>query len=584
MRKLLRHREFMFIFAWSLVFFVVYAGFNLAVINPRPSLPMDNGAVKFSSPDEAANYFWISRFAAGEPLYYIEESNAIANGLVHLRGLNTLGVKVLPGSFLGLPLIYGALAKIFTPGVIPFLTPFFACLGLVFFYLLISKIFKNRPIGLIAAVLLSFFPGWFYYASRGMYHNVLFISLLIASIYLLLVGLEKLKLTKSKIQDPRSKSIFKFKFSKLKIYNLKLFIFYFLSGFILGLAIITRTSEIVWVALLILFIFIINFRKIYWPGLALFVAGLVMPIVILMYQNLILYGSLISVGYQSVLGAGGIGRALKSGILFQILVSPFGFSPRSIAVNSYNYLIKFFPYWTVPAIIGAIVYLILPKRQIQVSYSKRFVLTAYGSPLIAYLLIFYGSWQFTDRIDENVISLGTSYLRYWLPIFVASLPLTAFLIYTFTRFIIPKKFKYFKLCRPAVALIIILALFIPSINLTLRRTDESLFLLTALSQNRVKAGRLSQIISANDIVVLSFPQADKIFFSEHKKIITALVNDADYAALKNLVKTNKVYYYTFADANIVAFVSRRDFEPCGMIITDGQPVLGNEWIYKIIIN
>ena len=66
-----------------------------------------------------------------------------------------------------------------------------------------------------------------------MYHNVLFISLLIIGIYILLKNLNK----------------------KSLMANYWLLIAYFLSGLFIGLAIITRTSEIAWIVFTILIIF-----------------------------------------------------------------------------------------------------------------------------------------------------------------------------------------------------------------------------------------------------------------------------------------------------------------------------------------
>ncbi|MFH1890586.1 MAG: hypothetical protein ABIJ91_03420 [Candidatus Kuenenbacteria bacterium] len=620
MNFLKKHKEILFLLVFCIVFFCIYSHFSLMafggshgneILSPQ-RLGQDGVSVKFSSPDETANYFWIERVASGEGLYYFEELNGIGNNLVHARSLNTVEGKIVPGSFLGMILIYGFLAKIFGLWIVPFLTPFFAVLGIFFFYLLIKQIFKRKEIALISAVLLSFVPPWLYYSARGMYHNVLFLSLLLMAIYLLF-----------KVFSRDNAGNFQFPISnfqinsKLQISNLRLLLQYFLSGLILGLAIITRTSEIVWIALTVLFIFILNFKKIYphanvqltreeidenslsnknnekqicerisvgvkWTGFVLFLCGLYIPALILMYSNQILYGQVISAGYGAIIPEGGVREMMQSGMLFKILITPFGFNLKSIIINGFNYLYKFLAYWSVPTLIGGFLFAVLPKEMIKINYKKRLVYLAYCLLLIAYLLIFYGSWGLVDRIDKSTLSLGTSYLRYWLPIYILCLPFLAVLIYQTANILIFKKLKYRWAYRSISAAMLIVLLSMPTFNLVIRKTDESLFLQRNLSEARAKSGLVNEIVQEADIVVM-YKQADKIFFPERKKLVTDLAVEQDYEALKRLVRLRNVYYYTFAPQDIVEFISKRDFEPMGMKIVEGRKVFGSDWIYKIEI-
>jgi len=553
-----QHKTLLFLVIFCTIFFYIYSSFNLTVTShPSP---------KFSSPDETGNYFWIKRFAAGESLYYFEELNGVGTNLIHLRAMNTIEGKITPGSFIGMIIVYGSLAKIFTPAIIPFLTPFFSILGVIFFYLLINKLFNHKSVALISAVLLSFFPAWLYYSSRGMYHNVLFISLLIIGIYILLKNLNK----------------------KSLMANYWLLIAYFLSGLFIGLAIITRTSEIAWIVFTILIIFIFNFKRIHWLGFILFLCGLWIAALILLYCNQILYGAFISAGYRAVVFEGGLGAAIRSGILFQMLISPFGFDLKSILINSYNYLIKFLPYWSIPTIFGGLLFITLPEKILKINYKKRIIYTILCLLLIVYCLLFYGSWQFADRIDEQTLSLGTSYLRYWLPIYILTLPFLATLIYNLSR--VPmlsgtrdpdKSRTYESITKILLSSVIIILLAMPSFNLVYRQTDESLFLLKNLSEQRIKSELINKKTNPQDIIVI-YKQADKIFFPERARIITDLVVPADYQAVARLAKLKNIYYYTFAPPATVEFISHRDFEPYGLKIIQGDRLLGTDWLYKII--
>lgn len=571
----------LFLLVFCIVFFCIYSYFNLLIFKRLSDFSKvfdnaNNGTdVKFSSPDETANYFWISRIARGKPLYYFEELNGLGNNLVHPRSVNAVGGKIVPGSFLGMIIIYGFLAKIFGLWVVPYLTPFFSVLGIVFFYLLIKEIFQKKTIALLAAMLLSFIPPWLYYSSRGMYHNILFMSLLIMGIYELfyIFGTGHIKSFKFKVLN------FNLILNSL---ILKYFLYFFV-GLLIGLAIITRTAEIVWVGVTVIFIFALHFKKIHWPGFFLFLCGLYLPALILMYHNQILYGQVISAGYRSIIPEGGVGEMVDSGVLWQILITPFGFDLKLILVNSFNYLYNFLPYWSAPVVVGAFLFLVLPSKSIQINYKKRIIYFAYCLLLTAYLLIFYGSWSITDRIDQANLSLGTSYVRYWLPIYIVSMPFLAAFILQSSNFLISNHFKFKIVYRAALVFAMIILFFMPSLNLTVHKTDESLFLLKGLSEVRIKSAIINEIVLANDITVL-YKQADKIFFPERKKIIVDLVAPADYEALARLIKLRNIYYYTFAPASTVEFISRRDFEPHGMKIMDGKKILGHDWIYKIICN
>jgi hypothetical protein len=52
--------------------------------------------------------------------------------------------------------------------------------------------------------------------------------------------------------------------------------------------------------------------------------------------------------------------------------------------------------------------------------------TTFFAILSAWLFALYGSWVFSDNLkDPNAVTMGVSYVRYWLPFFVLSLPFVA---------------------------------------------------------------------------------------------------------------------------------------------------------------
>jgi hypothetical protein len=592
----------------SPVFFVLYSWL--------PGQTQGQGVMQFNSPDETGNFFWTSRVAEGKPLYIDESLEDIANNLIRLRGMNVAGGKLVPGSFLGMNFIYGLIGKITTPDIIPYLTPLFAVIGILFLYFLLSLIF-SKDIALLSSLLAFTLPGWMYFANRSMFHNVLFVALLIIGIYILLKVLlpsraKSRDLTQS--ESPRGEISPRAPYHSLgrndKRWKWFVLFQYALAGIFIGLALITRLSELGWVALMLLLIFVFNFKKINWPAIVLFVGFLFFTFVPVFAINFILYNAPLSIGYDTGL-TGEFGTLLtQAPLLFRLLVSPFGFHPVSIVLNGFNYIVQFFWWLTAPAFFG-IIFWLFSKPQINADKTQRRADTSL-KPLLRkeeslrhpplakgrseegskkpqwayfiifliislYLVIFYGSWQITDRIDNSTLSIGTSYIRYFLPIYLMMLPFIAVLIKTILTIF---RFDWAKL---VVGALIVLFLSIPSFLLVGWTTDESLLdLRQTLIIQDIKAQRVRAIVPAEAVVVAGFKQSDKIVFPE-RRVIPELAVAYDYESLARLAQIRPLYYYHFAPTSTVEFISRRDFEEFGLRIdvADGVKIFGEERIYSI---
>lgn len=157
----------------ALIFFFFYSWLSLAT------------PLKFNSPDETANYFFIKQFVStGEPRF-LEPLNSDFGGIFHPRSTNVAGGFIVPGSFLGLILIYGCIAKIVGLWLVPYLTSLISVIAVLFFYGIVKKIFSDK-IAFISALLFFLHPAIFYYASRGLFNNLLFLDLFIIGFYYLL--------------------------------------------------------------------------------------------------------------------------------------------------------------------------------------------------------------------------------------------------------------------------------------------------------------------------------------------------------------------------------------------------------------
>lgn len=138
----------------------------------------------FNSPDEMANFYFSKNLAVNNSLSISEPLNNELGNRVYPRSIAASNGMLRPLSFIGLPVIYGVLAKIFTVKTIPFFTGFIAALSGLVFYWLLRRAFSQKW-AWFGTLLLYINPAYFYYTARGMFHNVLFVDLLLVS---LLIG------------------------------------------------------------------------------------------------------------------------------------------------------------------------------------------------------------------------------------------------------------------------------------------------------------------------------------------------------------------------------------------------------------
>ncbi len=362
--------EFMSVMGVSLAAALLYSSFTWG-------LP-----ARFNSPDEAANAYFASRVTQGVPLAAPQPVafSGIQN-LVHPRSTTVVGNALIPSSFLGLPLIAGLVGRVFGASTLPYVTPLGAALGLTCFYLVLRELFGRRAAAL-ALLLLAFTPSYWYYHARSFYHNALFFDMLLASWWLVLRALKSGRTP-----------------------------YYLLGGLAWGLAVAFRSSEAFWMsAAMVVWVASAGY-KVSWRKLATFVLGAFLAFTPVFITNYYIYGQPFSVGYQADLALP-LGQVGPSGSLWAQLVLPFGFHPRAIWSTVSRYLGGLTWWWAVLATLGVVS---------AVRWWPKFTREQRGWLLgsavsVGWLLVLYGSWRFHDNPDPAAVTLGTSYMRYWLPV------------------------------------------------------------------------------------------------------------------------------------------------------------------------
>ena len=342
-----KHWRWIILITIAACFFIGVSGFNY--------FTQKENFIKWSSPDETANYIFTKLYSQEDKLQFFDQPSFYGLDIVHPRSFRSDLGWLKPVSFLGIILIYGKIAALTSFKIIPFLTPLFAAIGIIFYYLLIAKIFNKRD-AFISALLLTFFPVYIYYSARSMFHNVLFIVLLIISLYFA-VFLPCKKLSKDKIIDWQGLGLAA------------------LSGGFFGLTIITRTSELIWLGPMLIILWLFYISKISLTKILIFISFLAFAISPVVYWNKILYGSYWQGGYpemnSSIASIANVGSnlvkntltkeesasekyffikdglaKLKKNIFF------FGFKTEQSCKMFYYYFIKMFWWLFWPAVFG----------------------------------------------------------------------------------------------------------------------------------------------------------------------------------------------------------------------------------------
>lgn len=571
----------------ALVFFVATSSFNY--------LTQDKNYTKWTSPDETANYFFSKRLSETGQLAYFDSAAVVGDNLVMPRSLRSDFGWVKPVSFLGIILTYGSLGAWFGVGIIPFLTPFFAALGIIIFYLLVSYIFKNKRIGLLSAFLLATFPVYIYYTVRSMFHNILFIVLLLIGVYLFALALGEKR--KEKIWESFKNKFLIFKIERERSLSM---ICIFFAGLFTGLAIITRTSELLWLLPAFTFIWLFYARRLGLIKLVLFLAGLFLALLPVAYWNNILYESSFRGGYNEmnrsldeisnasseVVKMTFQGQVDKYRDYFFTLthnIFYFGFNPSQSIIMFRYYVLEMFP---ILVYLGAIGFLLLLVQNIK-HFRKKYLVYIFVWAILGTILVFYyGSWKFNDNPDPGRFTIGNSYTRYWLPIYLMLLPLVALAIYRITRalFLISDKTKgqIQKILAGGLQAVAVLAVSYIGIIFVLFGSEEGLaYLYYNNLAERDNAEKVFSLTAPEGIIITQY--YDKFFFPERRIIMGKLPNDEILTAASKLVKYYRVYYYNFyLNDKDVAYLNERKFLPYNLEMKLVKKINAKFGLYELI--
>lgn len=548
--------------------------------------------VKWLSPDETSNYIFAKLYAQTGEIKIQEDYNLKTKEIMHPRSFRSDAGTLKPVSFLGIILIYGRIANLFGYQVIPYLTPFFGALGIIFFYLFIKKVF-DKNVALVSSLVLSCFPPFVYYSARSMFHNVLFTVLLLMGLYFGILMLQKRK-------EPWRT-------------DWRGMFFAALSGFAFGLSAITRSSELLWLAPSLFMIWVVYAWRMGIVRLLVFLSFIFLAIMPVMYCNQILYDSPLSGGYsemnQSILNIKNAGLGMVSTTIqadmsrqkeliatIKKSIFHFGIHPRQSWQMVRHYFIEMFPLLFWSSLLGFVLFAanIFTWRRRHFTYLSVLLFLSFV------LFIYYGSWKFNDNPDVTRHTIGNSYTRYWLPVYLGAIPFAAILIVKISRAIsnfgrffrgsrsedsLPRFFSWSiskTIVRFVVQSFLLAPIFLFSIHFVLIGSEEGL--VYAATQQRAVYPEWKEVLRLtehNSTLITRYH--DKLFFPERKVIMGDFNDQRMVEQYANLAKYLPLYYYNFTlPKESVDWLNQRRLGEVGLGIEKVSQITKDFTLYRII--
>lgn len=521
-----RHWKLSVILLLAVVFFLVYAWFYYGFTQMR-----------FASPDETSNYYFIKLLSAQGKLSFVDGLNAQLHGILTPRSIGYHEGMDVPGSFLGIILIVGVVAKLIGIKAAMLFVPVLSSAAVVIFFFLIKKIFDEN-IAFVSSLAMFVLPPFWYYSSRGMFHNVMFIDLLIIGLYCFMTSIEPNR-------------------ARWASWALSV-----AAAICVALALLSRTSEFLWVGVLFLVLIVRRFKALplsQWLvciGVAL---ALVAPLFVL---NSHLYGSPTSFAYfqgssenVSNTVASTASAALST---FWKVIFPFTFAIPRIFQKSVDYLIKLYPWFSVPLIISLLVFfkdilIGVSEKIFGLSFSRNKIASKSQSSYVAtwlivsiWLVVYYGSFTFSEQTGTLSYALGSSYVRYWLPIYVFALPIVVSGLWRIACF-----FRH-NIIRQVVGMLLVMWFVASSVIMVL---SDPLHGLYQIKQNVAREISVSRTIQARtvDTAVIIAGSADKVFFPDRRVIVQLPGRDGDAShAVNTIISQTEIYlYYNPLDDGLV---------------------------------
>jgi hypothetical protein len=325
----------------------------------------------------------------------------------------------------------------------------------------------------------------------------------------------------------------------------------FLAGACVCVALSIRASEAVWLAAASIAALWVMRRSLNRRAIVVFFAGLAVAAVPFLILNDRTYGSPFAIGYTAGAPAsdaalviqapiaepqasGAVAEAWGRAQEFVKPLFPFGLHPRNVLRNVFSHGQYLFWWMTLLTIGGSI--LLFRDRSVPADERRvRIAYSAFAIVATAWLFVMYGSWNVHDNPDPNAISIGNSYVRYWLPAFVLSTPYAAAALAWLAKRPITMRGRRLAIVCLAVACVAL------SVHAVYYPKQDGLISAVETLRRSAQIKRELLTIVENDAVVIT-DRGDKLLFPE-RRVRYPLRDETTYALMPKLVRRVPLYYY-----------------------------------------
>jgi len=356
----------------------------------------------FITSDETVNYSFSLLYKNTGKFYYEEPLNDLADNIIRPRGVAPRDGKLTPTKSIGLSFYYGNISKIFGEKVLPYLTPIFASIGIFFVYLLGKEIF-GRKNGLISGFLTLIFPPFLYWTGFSFMENVFCSVFFVLGLWAVFRGLRTKKL-----------------------------IYYLLAPIGLGIAWNVRPDTTLFLVPLAI-VLLINIRKINIKFLAIGLLLFVLTVSPILYFNKQTYGESITTGQtfytsssKNVNNNGNSKAKQHIPALLPIVRLKSMIQRPNIFLTKSRILIVSAPFFLF-FLFGLFWFLKRKTTSLNIGNGKHYCLF-----ILLSILVFTFFYLSAGPIGHQP-GIPTSLTRYFLPIYLACIPLLALFIQKFLK-------------------------------------------------------------------------------------------------------------------------------------------------------
>jgi hypothetical protein len=445
----------------------------------------------FNWPDANANFWSVSQIVNNFSIGEFDSLNISSNFLLHTRSQNVIDSVTLPMTFLPSLFVMSSLSWLFGQFSALLLIPLLAA-GIIFiFHLLVIKLFPDEKSAIVSTVLLATLGPWVYFATQPLLPNIIVLFFTLLSLY--------------------------------AFFNKK----YLAGSLFFALAIVCRPPEIIWlVPMLFLFFYYLKPKV---PKLRILNSLIIFGAIVLwaLYLNKAVFGGYFLTGYSNFQGNSLPSETnLASNNIFTWLF-PFGINLLLAAKNYIKYFCLLIWPYSIFILLALWPILKAKNNNIEKKYLYAYII------LSALLVLYYGSWDFSDALVKNLNTISISYVRYFLPIFIMSVPLVVMGINYLTKNL--KNYYFWQSC-----ILIFLTLF--SASQVIFTKNDGLLAHGQYVQEYYREWQAIKKIAPAGSVIIS-ERSDKYLYPYYR-VVVPQGDLAIWPRIKNIFGSVDIYYYS----------------------------------------